>query len=56
MLTPLFTVPLLFAGAVALLHGLGGPGAVVQFWLFGLYVSLLLLGTDLFVGGFDGSV
>jgi hypothetical protein len=41
MLTPLCSVPLVFAG-LALLHGLVARGKVAKFWLVGLYVTLLL--------------
>jgi hypothetical protein len=41
MLTPLCSVPLMFAGA-ALLHGLVAQGRMARFWLIGMYVTLLL--------------
>ncbi|GAB3378149.1 hypothetical protein [Azotobacter armeniacus] len=41
MLTPLCSVPLVFAGA-ALVHGLVAQGRLGRFWLVGLYVTLLL--------------
>ncbi|SFB04748.1 hypothetical protein [Azotobacter beijerinckii] len=41
MLTPLCSVPLVFAG-VALVHGLVAQGRLGRFWLVGLYVTLLL--------------
>ena len=41
MLTPLCSVPLMFAG-LALLHGLVKAGKLAKFWLVGLYVTLLL--------------
>lgn len=41
MLTPLCSVPLMFAG-LALLHGLVKEGKLAKFWLVGLYVTLLL--------------
>lgn len=41
MLTPICSVPLMFAG-VALLHGLVAQGRLARFWLVGLYVTLLL--------------
>lgn len=41
MLTPICSVPLMFAGA-ALLHGLVAQGRLARFWLVGLYVTLLL--------------
>lgn len=42
MLTPLCSVPLLFAG-VALVHGLVEKGGLGRFWLVGMYVTLLLV-------------
>ncbi|AZD27354.1 hypothetical protein [Pseudomonas chlororaphis] len=41
MLTPLCSVPLVFAG-LALIHGLVVQGRLARFWLVGLYVTLLL--------------
>lgn len=41
MLTPLCTVPLVFA-ALALVHGLVAEGRLGRFWLVGLYVALVL--------------
>ncbi|MFD2643779.1 hypothetical protein [Pseudomonas japonica] len=41
MLTPLCTIPLVFAG-LAVLHGLVAQGRLAKFWLVGLYVTLLL--------------
>lgn len=41
MLTPLCSVPLVFAG-LALMHGLVVRGTLGRFWLVGLYVTLLL--------------
>jgi len=41
MLTPLCSVPLLFAG-LALMHGLVAEKRLAKFWLVGLYVTLLL--------------
>jgi len=41
MLTPLCSVPLMFAG-IALLHGLVAQGGLAKFWLIGMYVTLLL--------------
>ena len=41
MLTPLCSVPLVFAG-VALVHGLVAQGRLQRFWLVGLYVTLVL--------------
>ncbi|MBS4078992.1 MULTISPECIES: hypothetical protein [Pseudomonas] len=41
MLTPLCSVPLVFAG-LALIHGLVGQKRLAGFWLVGLYVTLLL--------------
>jgi len=41
MLTPLCTIPLLFAG-LAVMHGLVAQGRLAKFWLVGLYVTLLL--------------
>lgn len=41
MLTPLCSVPLVFAG-VALVHGLVAQGRLQHFWLVGLYVTLVL--------------
>ena len=41
MLTPLCSVPLMFAG-LALIHGLVSRGKLGRFWLVGLYVTLLL--------------
>ena len=41
MLTPLCSVPLVFAG-LALMHGLVKEGRLGKFWLVGLYVTLLL--------------
>jgi hypothetical protein len=41
MLTPLCSVPLVFAG-LALIHGLVAQGRLAKFWLVGLYVMLLL--------------
>jgi hypothetical protein len=41
MLTPLCSVPLVFAG-LALMHGLVVRGKLGKFWLVGLYVTLLL--------------
>lgn len=41
MLTPLCSVPLVFAG-LALVHGLVAQGRLGRFWLIGLYVSLVL--------------
>ena len=41
MLTPLCSVPLVFAG-LALIHGLVAEKRLVRFWLVGLYVTLLL--------------
>ncbi|CAH0123619.1 DUF2232 domain-containing protein [Pseudomonas sp. IT-194MI4] len=41
MLTPLCSVPLVFAG-LALIHGLVAQKRLAKFWLVGLYVTLLL--------------
>ncbi len=41
MLTPLCSVPLMFAG-LALMHGLVAQGRLGKFWLVGMYVTLLL--------------
>lgn len=41
MLTPLCSVPLMFAG-LALLHGLVAIGKLSRFWLVGLYLMLVL--------------
>lgn len=41
MLTPLCSVPLVFAG-IALLHGLVAQGRLAKFWLVGMYITLLL--------------
>lgn len=41
MLTPLCSVPLVFAG-LALVHGLVAQGRLQRFWLVGLYVTLVL--------------
>lgn len=41
MLTPLCSVPLLFAG-IALVHGLANQGGLARFWLVGMYITLLL--------------
>lgn len=41
MLTPLCSVPLMFAG-LALIHGLVSAKRLTRFWLVGLYVTLLL--------------
>lgn len=41
MLTPLCSVPLMFAG-LALIHGLVAAKRLTRFWLVGLYVTLLL--------------
>ena len=41
MLTPLCSVPLVFAG-LALIHGLVAQKRLARFWLVGLYVTLLL--------------
>lgn len=41
MLTPLCSVPLMFAG-IALLHGLVAQGGLAKFWMIGMYVTLLL--------------
>lgn len=41
MLTPLCSVPLVFAG-LALVHGLVAQKRLARFWLVGLYVTLLL--------------
>lgn len=41
MLTPMCSVPLLFAG-IALLHGLVAQKRLGRFWLVGLYVTLVL--------------
>lgn len=41
MLTPLCTVPLVFA-SLALVHGLVAQGRLGRFWLFGLYAALVL--------------
>ena len=41
MLTPLCTIPLVFAG-LAVMHGLVAQGRLAKFWLVGLYVTLLL--------------
>lgn len=41
MLTPLCSVPLVFAG-IALLHGLVAQKRLAKFWLVGLYITLLL--------------
>ncbi len=41
MLTPLCSVPLVFAG-LALIHGLVAEKRLATFWLVGLYVTLLL--------------
>ncbi len=41
MLTPLCTVPLVFAG-LAMIHGLVAQKRLAKFWLVGLYVTLLL--------------
>lgn len=40
MLTPMCSVPLVFAG-LALIHGLVAQGRLARFWLVGLYVTLL---------------
>lgn len=42
MLTPLCSVPLLFAG-IALVHGMVEKGGSGRFWLVGLYVTLVLV-------------
>jgi hypothetical protein len=41
MLTPLCSVPLVFAG-LALMHGLVAEKRLARFWLVGLYVTLLM--------------
>lgn len=41
MLTPLCTIPLVFAG-LAVIHGLVAQKRLAKFWLVGLYVTLLL--------------
>ena len=41
MLTPLCSVPLVFAG-LALMHGLVKAGRLGKFWLVGMYVTLVL--------------
>ncbi|MBU1329038.1 MAG: hypothetical protein KJ884_00120 [Gammaproteobacteria bacterium] len=41
MLTPLCSVPLMFAG-IALLHGMVAQGRLARFWLVGLYITLLI--------------
>jgi hypothetical protein len=41
MLTPLCSVPLMFAG-LGLIHGLVAAKRLTRFWLVGLYVTLLL--------------
>mgnify|MGYP006160554533 FL=1 len=41
MLTPLCSVPLVFAG-LALIHGLVAQKRLARFWLVGLYVTLML--------------
>lgn len=41
MLTPLCSVPLMFAG-LALIHGLVAAKRLTRFWLVGLYVTLVL--------------
>ncbi|MDF0733821.1 hypothetical protein P0Y43_24380 [Pseudomonas entomophila] len=41
LLTPLCSVPLMFAG-IALLHGLVARKRLAKFWLVGLYVTLVL--------------
>ena len=41
LLTPLCSVPLMFAG-IALLHGLVAQKRLAKFWLVGLYVTLVL--------------
>ncbi|MFC3606845.1 hypothetical protein [Stutzerimonas tarimensis] len=41
MLTPLCSVPLMFAG-LALVHGLVAQGRLGRFWLIGMYVTLVL--------------
>ena len=41
LLTPLCSVPLLFAG-IALLHGLVARKRLARFWLIGMYVTLVL--------------
>ncbi|WP_263261573.1 hypothetical protein [Pseudomonas sp. RIT-PI-S] len=41
MLTPICSVPLVFAG-FALVHGLAARGKLGRFWLVGLYVTFLL--------------
>lgn len=41
MLTPLCSVPLMFAG-LALIHGLVATKRLTRFWLVGLYVTLVL--------------
>jgi len=41
MLTPLCSVPLVFAG-LALIHGLAAQKRLAKFWLVGLYVTLVL--------------
>jgi hypothetical protein len=41
MLTPLCSVPLVFAG-FALVHGLAARGKLKRFWVVGLYVTFLL--------------
>lgn len=41
MLTPLCSVPLVFAGA-ALIHGLVAEKRLAKFWLVGMYITLLL--------------
>ncbi|MBC3465772.1 hypothetical protein [Pseudomonas sp. RW10S2] len=41
LLTPLCSVPLMFAG-IALLHGLVAQKRLARFWLVGLYVTLVL--------------
>ena len=41
MLTPLCTIPLVFAG-LAVIHGLVAQKRLAKFWLVGMYVTLLL--------------
>lgn len=41
MLTPLCSVPLVFAG-LALIHGLVAEKRLARFWLVGMYITLLV--------------
>ena len=41
MLTPLCSVPLVFAG-LALIHGLVAEKRLAKFWLVGMYITLLV--------------